>query len=401
MNYLRAVEYLESFQKMGIRLGLERIRTLLKLLGDPQDKFKSIHIAGTNGKGSVAAMLSSILNQAGYWVGLYTSPHLADYTERIRIKEKDVSRPKFAAAVSKVKEVIDKLPEMHLTEFEVLTAASFLLMAEEKVDIAVIEVGLGGRLDATNVIAPILSIITNIDLDHMDVLGGSIDKIAKEKGGIIKPGVPLVIGERKAWHILYNICKEKGSRFIKSNGEKVKYAPFLGRHQAENTKIVLASVKVLRELGIKISDPQLIKGLHRAFWPGRLQVIRKDPLMILDGAHNPAGARALFKFLSTLHKKVTFIIGMQKNKDIGSFVKILMPIADRFIVVRSSHPNSLPEEHVAKIIENAGGRPVIVKDLRNAILLSKSAIKPVCVTGSLYLVGDVLRKNHLTKTAIF
>ncbi len=392
MNYRRAVAYLESFQKMGIRLGLERIRTLLSHLGAPQDAYKMIHIAGTNGKGSIAAMLSSILKQAGYNVGLYTSPHLVDYTERIRINEKDVSREKFAAAVEAVKKVINKLPEMDLTEFEVLTAASFLLLSREKVEIVIVETGLGGSLDATNVITPILSIITNIDYDHMDVLGGTISKIAKEKGGIIKNHVPLVTGEKKVWRILHSICKEKRCRFIRSVREKVKYVPLLGSHQAENTKVVLASVRVLRGLGLNISDKQVDRGLRRTFWPGRLQVVSKSPLTILDGAHNPAGAKALVEYLSGLKKKFTFVIGMQRNKDIDSVIKILMPVADRFIVVKSSNPNAVSKDVLAKKIERAGGLAVIAKDLKGALSMAKKTGNPVCVAGSLYLIGDALKK---------
>jgi dihydrofolate synthase/folylpolyglutamate synthase len=391
MNYSRAVEYLESFQKMGMRLGLERISALLSHLGDPQNDFISIHIAGTNGKGSVAAMLSSILREAGYKVGLYTSPHLVDYTERIRINEKDISQAKFASAIEKVKKIIDDLPELDLTEFEVLTAASFLLLSREKVDIAVIEVGLGGSLDATNIITPVLSIITNVDLDHTDVLGDSINKIAREKGGIIKPGVPLVTGETKVWRILKDICKKKGSKFIRSNREKIEYVPFLGEHQVENAKVAVAGIKNLRSSGISISNAQINRGLRRAYWPGRLQVVSKKPLVILDGAHNPAGARALFKYLLKLRKKFTFILGMQANKNADDFIGTILPLADRFIVVRSSHPNALPKEMLARKIENAGGKTFIAKDLKTAVLIARKCVLPVCLTGSLYLVGDMLR----------
>jgi dihydrofolate synthase/folylpolyglutamate synthase len=393
MNYRQAVTYLESFQKMGIRLGLDRIRTLLSLLGDPQDDFRAIHIAGTNGKGSVAAMLSSILYRSGYKVGLYTSPHLVDYTERIRINEKDILKTKFATAVAKVKKVIDELPKIDLTEFEVLTAVGYLLLSQEKVEIAVIEVGLGGRMDATNIIIPILSIITNIDYDHVDVLGNSLSKIAREKAGIIKAGVPLVTGEKKVWRILYNICKNQGSKFIRSNDLRVKHLPLLGSHQVENTKIVIAAVKVLRELGIKISNKQLDIGLRHTFWPGRLQVVSKKPFIILDGAHNPAGARALFKYLRALNKKITFIIGMQNNKDVKKFVKILKPIADRFIVVRSSNPRASSKGVIAGKIKLAGGKAIIAKNLESALIQSKKIGDPVCITGSLYLVGDALKKK--------
>jgi len=393
MNYRQSIAYLESFKRYGIRLGLDRIRQLLSSLGDPQNNFRSIHIAGTNGKGSVAAMLSSILTRAGFKVGLYTSPHLVDYTERVRINEKDVSKAKFALAVEKVKKVIDKLPDMGLTEFEVLTAASFLLMAQEKVEIAVIEVGLGGRMDATNVITPILSIITNIERDHMDILGNSITKIAKEKAGIIKPGVPLVTGEKKLWRLLHYICKRQGCSMSGTGGIEVEFVPLPGRHQVENTRIVLKSVQVLRKLGFRISKSQLDKGLRSTRWPGRIQVVSKKPLMILDGAHNVAGANALVEYLKVYHKKFTFIVGMQKNKEIRKFVKILKPLADRFIVVQSSNPFAASNKFVAGQVAACGGKTVVAADIKRALSSAKSCGSPVCVTGSLYLVGDVLRST--------
>lgn len=393
MNYRQSIKYLESFKRYGIRLGLERIKLLLSRLGNPQNDFKSIHIAGTNGKGSVAAMLSSILAQAGYKVGLYTSPHLVDYTERIRINEKDISRPKFARAVSEVKKVIDKFTDLGLTEFEVLTAASFLLISREKAEIAVIEAGLGGRLDATNVITPILSIITNIDRDHMDVLGSSIKKIALEKAGIIKPGVPLVTGEKKVRRILYNICKRKGCAMAGTEGIEVNYVPLPGIHQIENTKIVMKSVQVLRKLGFKINKTQIRRGLRGTFWPGRLQVVNKKPLVILDGAHNVAGAKALYKYLSMFNKKMTFIVGMQKNKEIGKFVEVLVPLAGRFIIVKSGNPFAASKNFIAEQVKLCRGKAVIAADIRKAFDSAGTFEDPICVTGSLYLAGDVMRQK--------
>jgi dihydrofolate synthase/folylpolyglutamate synthase len=382
MNYRQSIAYLESFKKSGIRLGLERIRLLLEHLGDPQNSFRSIHIAGTNGKGSVAAMLSSILNQAGYKVGLYTSPHLVDYTERLRINEKNISKKKFAQAVNKVKNIIKNLPKLNLTEFEVLTALSFLLLKQEKVEITVIETGLGGRLDATNIIMPILSIITNIDYDHMDVLGISIRKIALEKAGIIKSGIPLVTGEKKLWQILRKACKRSGSRFIRANDRNIKYSPFNGKHQIENTKVALKAIEVLQKNGFRINSSQINNGLRKAFWPGRIQVISNKPLIILDGAHNPAGARALRDYLASKKRRFNFIIGMQANKDIKKFIDILKPIARKIVSVRSSNPGAIPAERIPDSIPS--------KKLKIAVKMAKY---PLCITGSLYLVGDVLREK--------
>ena len=389
MKYRQAINYLESFQKFGVRLGLDRIKLLLSKLGNPQDTFKSIHIAGTNGKGSVAAMLSSILTKAGYKVGLYTSPHLVDYTERIRVNEKDVSREKFAEAVTQVKNKLMELPGLKLTEFEVLTAAAFLLLSQEKMDIAVIEVGLGGRLDATNVITPVLSIITSVDLDHTDVLGNSLVKIAKEKAGIIKRGIPLVTGENRSIEVLRGICKKKSSPFISAGKIKIKYHPLAGVHQIENTKIVMAGIDVLKQKGFKVNARQIYQGLRKTRWSGRIQVVHKKPLIILDGAHNPAGAKALRKYLSSLKKKITFIVGMQKNKAIPEFIDIVRPLAEEFIVVRSSNPGAAPKEMFGNKIKG----PVFAKNIRQAFIYAKQKKHPVCVTGSLYLVGDVLRQK--------
>lgn len=391
MNYRASIAYLENFKRYGIRLGLERIALLLDRLGNPQNSFRSIHIAGTNGKGSVAAMLSSILTKAGYRTGLYTSPHLVDYTERVRVNEKDISRQKFADAVHEIKKVIDKMADLRLTEFEVLTAAAFLMLAKEKADIVVVEVGLGGRFDATNVITPILSVITNIDRDHMDILGNSVKKIAKEKAGIIKPGVPLVTGEQKLWQMLYKICKEQGSKAIRAKKIKVKYVPLLGEHQAQNTRVVTASVKVLSKLGVKMNDRQIENGLRSTRWPGRLQVISKRPLIILDGAHNIAGARALRDHLKAQKRKFIFIIGMQANKEISGFIKTIKPLAEKFFVVRSSNPYSASQRALAEEIRSAGGTAQVAKSMKIAVNSARRSNYPICVTGSLYLVGDFLR----------
>ncbi len=387
MKYASAIKYLESFQKRGMRLGLERTENILFQLGDPQDRFISVHVAGTNGKGSVAAMLSAILTKAGYKTGLYTSPHLVDYTERIRVNEKDVSRAKFAGAVKEVKKAIDKLSHNDLTEFEVLTAAAFLLMANEKVDIAIIEVGLGGRLDATNVITPILSVITNIDYDHMDVLGNSISSIAKEKAGIIKSGVPVVVGPTKGLDVIRKIAKEKRSKFISAKTGRSIKSPLEGKHQIINTSIALAAIDELRKNGYDINHRAVVNGLDSVRWPGRLQVVSRKPLIILDGAHNPAGAKALVSYLSSYHKKFTFIIGMQRNKDIKGYIKVIKNIAERFYVVRSTNPGAVEKEELAKLI---GPKAVIEKDIRSALKAAKAQKSPICITGSLYLVGDYL-----------
>ena len=393
MKYDQAIRYLESFKKFGIRLGLDRVESLLSLLGNPEKSFRSIHIAGTNGKGSVAAMMSSILAQAGYKVGLYTSPHLVDYTERIRINKKNISKQKFANAVQKVKNTIKRLPSLSLTEFEVLTAASFILFAQENIDIAVVEVGLGGRLDATNVITPILSIITNIDYDHMDVLGRSLKKIAKEKAGIIKPGIPLVTGEKRMLYVFKEICRELGSRLYTTNGLKINSSPLAGKHQIENTKVAIAGIKALNSMGFKVSGKDIDKGLKRTRWPGRMQIISKTPFILCDGAHNPSGAKVLSENMKGYKKKFSVIIGMQANKDISGFIKQLKCVANRFIVVRSTNPGAAPVHLIANEIKYLKGKAIIARRPFDALEMAKRYNDPICMTGSLYLLGDAFRQK--------
>jgi dihydrofolate synthase / folylpolyglutamate synthase len=388
MDYAQAIKYLESYRSRGMKLGLDRVRILLAKLGDPQNSFRSIHIAGTNGKGSVAAMLSSVLTKAGYRTGLYTSPHLVDYPERLRVNEKEISKKRFAEAVDQVKKSAKGLEQLELTEFEMITATCFLLLQKEKAEVAVIEVGLGGRLDATNVVDPIISIITNIDYDHMDVLGNSLQSIAKEKAGIIKAGIPLITGEVRMKKVLQKICDEKGSLLIRSNNQRVDLIPLQGDHQKENTRTALMALRYLRSIGYKISDADIQRGLRFTKWPGRMQTIENKPLMIIDGAHNLAGAKALNKYLNSKYKKFTFIIGMQKNKDINSYIRTIRPNAKRFIVVRSSNPGAMDQKLLARKI---GHNAEDVSDLKKAVSIAKRYHDPICVTGSLYLVGDFLK----------
>ena len=390
MDYDSAIAYLESFKSRGIMLGLNRIKKVLRALGDPQKSYTTIHIAGTNGKGSVAAMLSSILTNAGYRTGLYTSPHLIDYTERIRINDKDVSKARFASAVSRVKKAMAVMRGLKLTEFEVLTAASFLLMAMEKVRIAVVEVGLGGRFDSTNVITPVLSIITNIGMDHTDLLGSSLASIAGEKGGIIKPGVPLVSGEKKMSSTLKYICKKNRSRYIQAVKDNDYVPPLLGAHQMENMDVALTAVDLLSDLGYGIKKEVIKRGLACTRWPGRLEILRSDPLIIIDGAHNVPGAKALARHLRDYRKKFNIVIGMQSNKDIGGVVKVLRPFAKKFFVTRSGNPLSQKESVIANI---CGKSASIAQNIASAIAQATRSETPVCIMGSLYLIGDVLKQK--------
>lgn len=371
--------YLASLEKFGINLGLERITELLKLLGDPQLKLKVIHVTGTNGKGSTCAMIASILKEAGYSVGLYTSPHLVKLNERFKINGRDIGNPDLAAGVKAVRLAADKLTEKP-TVFEVLTAVAFWYFAKKKVDYAVIEVGMGGRLDATNVIYPLVAVITNIELEHTAVLGKTLAKIAVEKAAIIKPGVPVVTAEKKeeVLSVLRFQAEKNQSLLVQVGSEGEGFTTsLLGEHQKLNAACAVAAVRLA---GIEADKKTIIAGLKKAVWPGRFQVVSRNPLTILDGAHNPAGIRALVATLRREFpgKKFTFLFGAQQDKDVKTMLPWLRPLAEEVIVTRSSHHQSAP------VIFGKKATP-----LKLALQRTKGVDRVIC--GSLFLVGDALR----------
>lgn len=373
-------QYLQSLQKFGINLGLERINYLLDKLGNPHQKFQSIHIAGTNGKGSTAAMIASILKEAGYKVGLYTSPHIFDYTERIKIRGKDITKKELATALGEVKKASFGMKSKP-TIFEVLTAAAFLYFARKKVEIAVVEVGLGGRLDATNVITPLVNVITNIDYEHTEVLGKTLAKIAGEKAATIKPGVPVVTAERKprVLKVIKKAVKNSDSLLVQVQGYDSANIPnLIGRHQKLNAACAVTAIRMAQ---IKVTRAQIRKGLKKAQWPGRFQIVSRKPLIIMDGAHNPAGSKVLRETIHKLYpkKKYTVIFGCQKTKDYKVMLKELKPITSKLILTKSSHPQAREFEGATGSIKQA--------------LKSWNKKSPLLITGSLFLVADGL--NYL------
>jgi len=413
MNYKGAVRSIEAREKFGINLGLSRIKALLSLLSDPQDCFKSVLIAGTNGKGSTAAMLSAVLTDAGYRTGLYTSPHLLSYTERIRLNEKDISPSEFASAVSAVEKVLKKHKKTikDPTVFEILTAAAFLVFAEKKVDIAILEVGLGGRLDATNTVNPLVSVITNVGLDHTDVLGKSIAKIAKEKAGIIKKGIPVVTAaEGAALKVITDVTRTIGTTLAvpaaclpARQGRQVVVrdfrtdltSPLLGRHQKKNLAVALEVLSVLRKKGFALSENDIKRGLKKTRWRGRFEIASKDPLIILDGAHNPAGAKALRETLerADISRPATLILGILSTKDVPSIVRELVPFFDRVIATKSSHLKAASAGDVAREAKKFIPDVFCAENVKKALSLAGASGKSrtAVVTGSLFTVADALR----------
>jgi dihydrofolate synthase/folylpolyglutamate synthase len=379
VKYSEAKKYLASLEKFGINLGLERITGLLAKLGSPHLKFKSLHVAGTNGKGSTCAMMASILKEAEYKVGLYTSPHLLSFNERIKINGRDISKNDFAEGISLIKIATRRLADTP-TVFEVLTALAFWHFAKAKVDYAVIEVGMGGRLDATNVISPLVSVITNIDLEHTAVLGNTLAKIAAEKSAIIKPGVPVVTAETKpeALKVMKYHADKNQSLLVQvgSQGEGFETG-LIGEYQKTNA---VCAVAALRLAGIEIDRPAIVAGLKKVSWPGRFQVVTKQPLTILDGAHNPAGARVLALTLAEQYpgKKFTFIIGVQKDKDVAVMLTEFKKAAKKIIITRSSNKAAAEKISQRKTIS-----------LNQALELSAGQDR--VIAGSLFLVADALK----------
>ena len=380
------MKYLESLEKFGINLGLERIKAILQVLGNPQLEFNSIHVAGANGKGSTCAMMASILKEAGYKVGLYTSPHLLKYNERIKINGTDMMDKDFYAGISTVKRAAKGLKEKP-TVFEVLTAVAFWYFARKKVDYAVIEVGMGGRLDATNVITPLVSVITNIDYEHTAILGNTLSKIAAEKAAIIKPGVPAITAENKPvpLRVMKEVAIRNGSVLIAvsrkpclpAGRQSAVSSNLIGTHQKVNAACALAAIRLA---GIKVSRKAIALGLKKVRWPARFQIIRKQPLTIVDGAHNPAGIKVLKQTLKEEFpgRRFDFVIGVQKDKDAVKMLKQLRPVAKKMIITHSSH---------LQAAERIVGKKVI--PLRKALELTSQNDR--VIAGSLFLAADVLR----------
>lgn len=354
-NYPEFIKYLDEKTRIGIKFGLENITNLMEKLGSPHKKLHCIHIAGTNGKGSVAAMLSSVLNQAGIRVGLYTSPHLVDVRERIRLNERDITEEEILAVARKV--VPLSLPET--TYFELLTAIAIEFFCEKAVEIAIMEVGMGGRLDATNVCYGEIAIITDISIEHTQYLGNTIEEITREKMAIVKPGSVLIT--------------EKGD------------SPLFPER---NTTLVLKAIDALISKGYNITKESIDRGLSDVRWPGRFQTISRDPLIILDGAHNPGAAIALRQMVERyIGEKVVLIIGILKDKDYKSILDILTPIAKKIITVTPKSERALSGDVLKEMIHN---KPVEYIPSVIDALDSANGDSPILVTGSLYLVGEVL-----------
>ena len=417
MNYTETLAYLDSLGKFGIHLGMERIEDLLKELNNPEQKVRTIHVTGTNGKGSVTSMITNILLVSGLKVGKFTSPHLVRYNERIEVDGKEISDEDFALVVTAVRRAVESVMAKGTdqpTQFEVLTAAAFLHFALQKLDYAVIEVGLGGLWDSTNVITPVVSVITNVSLDHTDRCGKTVEEIAMQKAGIIKDGVPVVtaaegeaLGPIQAMSLfkqapLYIYGKAftgqevassmEGQTFTLSAGDyHSNYDVKLpGAHQILNTAVAVVAAKLASKQDSRINEMALHQGVALTKWPGRLERISQKPDVILDGAHNPAGAAVLRAALDKYYsgKKICFIFGMMGDKDISQVITTLFRKEDTIFTVRADEGTRAAEPEA--LATQIGSQAKVMHDLTAAYKTALAEVGEdglVCVCGSLYLVG--------------
>lgn len=420
------IDRIHEFNRFGMVLGLDRMEELLRRLGNPQDDLKVIHVAGTNGKGSVSKYLEEGLSACGYKMGLYTSPYIETFNERIRYDGADISDEDLEYYGQKVVSAAETMVADGLdspTEFEVVTAIAFLYFAGRQADITILEVGLGGIGDSTNVVkSPLASVITSISYDHMAQLGSSLAEIAVNKAGIIKTGCPVIanVPQRDAAKIIARKAYAMGSRLYDISGIRAAVSdetPFsqkvsmelyeksysdveismVGRHQAENLKTALATLEILRKSGaVKLDREALYEGLKRARQPGRFEVISEDPLVIIDGAHNEAGAQALQETMAQhfAGKKILLVAGILADKEIDSIVKFLTKITDHIIVTEPDNPRKLAAEKLAEHVADFGVAAEAVSDVEAAVHRAKEladGYDVILFAGSLYLIGDVRR----------
>ncbi|MGC4096567.1 MAG: folylpolyglutamate synthase/dihydrofolate synthase family protein [Nitrospira sp.] len=417
MTYPSTVQLLYGLQQHGIKLGLDTIRALLGRVGDPHRRFPVLHIGGTNGKGSTAAMTASMLQAAGHRVGLYTSPHLIDFRERIRVNGEMIPESRVIHGVEVLRTAA--APDLAPTFFEFTTALAFHHFAECQVDVAVLEVGLGGRFDATNVVEPLVTAITTIGLDHEAYLGSSIEAIAMEKAGIIKPGVPVVLGRigEPASRVIENRAATLGAPVLRldhdfrcdgSSPADCRYTgfglqaehlscPLQGRFQLDNLACSLALIELAQERGVTVTETSLRAGLQHVAWEGRLEIVGREPTVMVNGAHNPAAAMVLAEYLAEWRRarpavRISLIVGMMRDKHPREFLAPLLPLVDSLILTQADLPRAATGPELRLLLEHDAPFAHIAPTPLDALAMAKhsaAASDLICVTGSLMLVGEI------------
>jgi dihydrofolate synthase/folylpolyglutamate synthase len=420
--YQQSLDYLYNLEKFGMIFGLTQMERILNAIGNPHKEIQVIHIGGTNGKGSTAAMMSSILQKEGYRVGLYTSPHLVRFTERIKVNGKEIEEEEVATLAEWMKKEIEAADiTLPFTFFDFTTAMALHYFKQRLVDLTILEVGLGGRLDSTNVVDPLISIITNIAKDHEEYLGKSISKIAREKAGIIKKGRPLITAatQPQVLRLFSKICQEKGAPYFRV-GKEFRYVRaedgdfhyeglnrklwsihlnLKGYHQILNATTALGTMEVLEDLGYRVSTDAMIDGLREVDWPGRLEMVSSSPRVILDGAHNPAGVLAIQESLEKefQYQHLILLIGIMKDKDIQSMLHLLAPLADHIILTRPQTDRAASPDLLKKLLGRNGKKAEVIENLKEAIEKGLSLTQKedlLCITGSLYTVGEARAYFH-------
>lgn len=415
MTYQEALDYIGTVSSRGSKPGLERVRTLMDRLGNVQNRLKFVHIAGTNGKGSTSCMLSNILMQAGYKTGLFISPFIIRFNERMQINGAHIPDERLAEIVERVSRVADAMDDAP-TEFELITAAAFVWFAEEQCDIVVLETGLGGRLDATNLIETNeCAVITNIGIDHTDYLGNTLGEIAYEKACIMKAGRPVVAyaSEREALNVIVNYAVQHGNPLSVTDfdaiepvsadltGQCFRYEGaeysirLLGAHQQRNAALVLETVKVLRELGWKITHEHIVSGMATAQWPARFELLHKDPIVFVDGAHNMQGVESLQKAVEEYlgGRRVICLTGVLADKDWQHMMKVLQSFASDFITVTPDSPRALTNEALAAYLREEGctaqAVDTVAEGLDLALQRARETDSVIVACGSLYMASEI------------
>ncbi|KGM97311.1 folylpolyglutamate synthase [Clostridium novyi A str. 4552] len=423
------MNYIDDAARFSIKLGLDRTKRILEVLGNPHNKIKCIHVAGTNGKGSITSMLNSILIEEGYKVGMYTSPYIEEFEERIQINNTKILKDDLATAITEVYNAANKILKegySNPTQFEIITCAAFLYFYNKNVDYAVIEVGLGGRLDSTNVITPILSIISSISYDHMKILGDSIEKIAIEKAGIIKSKVPVVLYPqlKEAEDVINSICIERKSPLKKVSKESGKYVgcndltidgksiktqniiinvdnneyninlALLGKHQILNCTTVLYAVNELKKIGVVISNTSIINALIKVKWMGRFEILNNDPTVIIDGAHNIDGITKLKESIDTYvrYKDMILILGILNDKQVEDMVKVITPSAKMVICVTPHSERAEIAKELMKSVKTYNSNCIAIEDYKTAYETALNYCNRddlLLISGSLYMIGDM------------
>lgn len=425
MNYEEAMKYILEVGNFGSSYGLSRTFRILEILDNPQKELKLIHVAGTNGKGSVTSMVTSLLMEYGFKVGMYTSPFLESFEERIQINRKNIPKEKLAELISKVKVSVDKVigeGYNHPTEFEIITCLMLLYFKEEEIDYAVIEVGLGGRLDSTNVITPILSIITSISYDHTNILGNLLEDIAFEKAGIIKEKIPVILypQRKEVLEVIQKVSKEKESKIICVNEEDVQLIdiiskekiyqrvkvnvvekelyinlPLLGQHQMTNLLVAIrAFIEVINLQKLRFSEDIIKKGIQNVTWIGRLEVMSKNPLVVIDGAHNIQGIKTLKKNIKKYfkYKNIYLLLGILADKQVNEMIEEIAPMATKIYALTPQSDRAKLSEDLKMEVIKVNKNCISLNSYKEAYSLALSEASKddlIIVSGSLYMIGDM------------